>query len=751
MKKLVIVESPSKSRTIEKYLGDDYIVLSSKGHIRDLAKTGKGRLGVDVEDDFKPKYVISKEKKKVVTELKKARKKADEVFIATDLDREGEAIAWHLAEVLDVDLDQHNRIVFNEITKDAILDAFANPRKIDLDLVDSQETRRILDRIIGFRLSTLLRSKIKSKSAGRVQSVALKLIADREAEIDAFIAEEYWSIRADFLKNETKVESELHHINKKKPKITNKDQADKIVADCQGEFTVSSVKSRKRNKKSRETFITSSLQQEASTKLRFNAKKTMRVAQGLYEGVMVNDELVGLITYMRTDSHRLSPIFINNAYKEIEATYGKEYVGKYRPSKDEKAQDAHEGIRPTHADYRPRDIKKFLTPDQYKLYNLIYARSMASLMKDAKMETNTVTFTQDKYDFRLSGSRIIFDGYLKLYGQYEQVSEQTLPLFEEGEKLMAEVVEGRQHFTQPPARYTEARLIKALEELGIGRPSTYASIIDAITGRNYVEHKSSTEGSSTKVFFPTDRGLLTNTELQNFFKEIINEEYTAQMEENLDHIADGDKDRLEMLSDFYNQFTPLLDNAYENMQKIEPEKIGEECPECEEGQLVIRDGRYGKFISCDQFPTCKYTRKIVDPNKVEPELLEEECPLCGSPLIKRKNRFGKYFIGCSSFPACKYLRNIDEDGNEVELDPSKIKKGPEVLEEKCPECGSPLIKRKNRRGEYFIGCSGFPKCRYLRNIDQDDEDSEDESSEDVDNKDEEVIPSEAADVEVKED
>ena len=741
MKKLVIVESPSKSRTIEKYLGDDYQVLSSVGHIRDLATTGKGGLGVDVEDEFKPKYIVSKGKKKTVTELKKAAKNADEIFLATDLDREGEAIAWHLAEELKVDLNENNRIVFNEITKDAILEAFKHPRKIDLDLVDSQETRRILDRIIGFKLSSLLRSKIKSKSAGRVQSVALKLIADREAEILAFISEEYWSIHADFIKNELKVESELHHIKKRKPKIENQAQADKIISECQDDFTVTSVKSRKRNKKPKLTFITSSMQQEASTKLRFSAKKTMRVAQGLYEGVTVKDELVGLITYMRTDSYRLSPVFVANAYKVLEDTYGKEYVGKYRPAKNEKAQDAHEGIRPTHAEYTPVEIKKYLTPDEYKLYNLIYARTMSSLMKDAKMETNTVVFSQKDYDFRVSGSRILFDGYLKLYSEFEQVSEQTLPLFKEGEVLKAEKVEGKQHFTQPPSRYTEARLIKELEELGIGRPSTYASIIDAITNRNYVEHRSSTEGSSTKVFWPTERGLLTNTELQNFFNEIINEKYTAQMEDDLDKIADGEAERLEMLTTFYNQFIPLVDNAYENMVKIEPEKIGEKCPDCEEGQLVIRDGRYGKFISCDQYPKCKFTRPIEDPNKVEPELLEDKCPECGSPLIKRKNRFGKYFIGCSSFPKCRYLRNIDEDGNEVEVDPSKLRKGPEVLKEKCPECGSPLIKRKNRRGEYFIGCSGFPKCRYLRNIDQEEEESEEaDDAENTENtKDVEVV------------
>lgn len=734
MKKLVIVESPSKSKTIEKYLGDEYTVLSSVGHIRDLATSGKGGLGVDVEDDFKPKYIISKQKKKVVDELKKAAKKADKIYLATDLDREGEAISWHLAEVLGLDLEEENRIVFNEITKNAILEAIENPRKIDMDLVQSQETRRIVDRIIGFRLSTLLNSKIKSKSAGRVQSVALKLVADREAEINAFISEEYWSIHADFIKDQMVVESELTHFKKKKPKIENEAEANVVIENTQGDFVVSEVTSKDRSKKSRLPFITSSLQQEASTKLRFSARKTMSVAQSLYEGVNLGDEQVGLITYMRTDSYRLSPIFYNEAFKTIEETYGKEYVGKYRPVKNESAQDAHEAIRVTNAEHKPNEIKKFLTNDQFKLYNLIYARTMASLMKDAKVQTNTVVFSQNDYDFKASGSRVLFEGYLKIYDQFEQVTEQSLPEFTEGEIIKAEKVEGKQHFTQPPARYTEARLIKALEEYGIGRPSTYASIIDAITKRNYTEYKSSTEGSSTKVFFPTDRGLLTNTELQKFFNPIINEEYTAAMENNLDAIAEGDHYRLKMLEDFYAPFSDLMDNAYEKMEKIEPEKTGEKCPDCEDGELVIREGRYGKFISCNNFPTCKYTRALEENKKEEPELLEELCPECGSPLVKRKNRFGKFFIGCSTFPKCRYLRNINDDGSE--LSPEEAAKQaknarpkPEMLDEKCPDCGSPLLKRKNRRGEYFIGCSGFPKCRYLRNIDEDEEDESNEQSE----------------------
>lgn len=734
MKKLVIVESPSKSKTIEKYLGDEYTVLSSVGHIRDLATSGKGGLGVDVEDEFKPKYIISKDKKKVVDELKKAAKKADQVLLATDLDREGEAISWHLAEVLGLDLEEENRIVFNEITKKAILDAVDKPRKIDMDLVQSQETRRIVDRIIGFRLSTLLNSKIKSKSAGRVQSVALKLISDREAEINAFVSEEYWSIRADFLKEAILVESELSHFKKKKPEIKNEEEANVILEAVKGDFTVSSVTSRERNKKARLPFITSSLQQEASTKLRFSARKTMSVAQSLYEGINLKDEQVGLITYMRTDSYRLSPVFYNEALQTIEDTYGKDFKGKYTPHKNESAQDAHEAIRPTNPNYTPAEVKQYLSRDQYRLYSLIYARTMASLMKDAKIQTNTVVFSQNDYDFRASGSRVLFEGYLKIYDQYEQVSEQTLPEFTEGEIIKAEKVEGRQHFTQPPSRYTEARLIKALEEYGIGRPSTYASIIDAITKRNYTEYKSSTEGSSTKVFFPTERGLLTNTELQKFFNPIINEEYTAEMENNLDAIAEGDHYRLKMLEDFYAPFSELIDNAYEKMEKIEPKKTGEKCPDCEDGELVIREGRYGEFISCNNFPTCKYTRALDENKKEEPEHLEELCPDCGSPLVKRKNRFGKYFIGCSTFPKCRYLRNLNDDGSELSAEEAaeqakNARPKPEMLEEKCPDCGSPLVKRKNRRGQYFIGCSGFPKCRYLRNIDEEDEEENDESTE----------------------
>lgn len=659
MKNLVIVESPSKSKTIEKYLGEDYEVVSSKGHIRDLAIKGKEGLGVDVDNNFEATYSVSREKSAVVKELKARAKKADYVYLATDPDREGEAISWHLAKELNLDLEDQNRVVFNEITKDAVLGAFEHPRTIDMDLVRSQETRRIVDRIIGFKLSKLLQSKIKSKSAGRVQSVALKLIVEREKEINAFIQEEYWTVHANFEQDGKKVASDLTKISGKKAEVKNEEESNKIVADCSGNFVVSSIKKSVKKKNPKLPFITSSLQQEASTKLGFSAKKTMQVAQKLYEGIEVYGQLEGLISYMRTDSTRLSNVFVQAANAYIIEQYGKEYAGFYREKKDANAQDAHEGIRPTNVNYDPESIKQFLTNDQFKLYQLIYARALASLMASAKSDNVTVTFTKDKYDFVATGSVISFDGYLKVYGLFEQTKDQLLPVFEEGKEYTPTLVEGKQHFTEPPLRYSEARLIKEMEELGIGRPSTYASIIDTIQQRGYVLLEKSSEGSKTKVFFPTERGTLTDDKLSEFFSKIINVKYTAEMESDLDKVAEGEEDNVEMLRDFYNELTPLVANAYEKMEKKEPEKVGESCPEC--GQdLVIREGRYGKFISCSGYPNCKYTRKIDNgEQKEEPVKTGENCPECGSELIRRKSRYGNYFIGCSNFPKCRYLKNED--------------------------------------------------------------------------------------------
>lgn len=658
MKNLVIVESPSKSKTIEKYLGADFEVVSSKGHIRDLAIKGKDGLGVDVNDNFKATYSVSDDKKQTVKELKAKAKKADQVYLATDPDREGEAISWHLANELKLDVDQDNRVVFNEITKDAVLQAFDHPRQIDMDLVHSQETRRILDRIIGFKLSKLLKSKIRSKSAGRVQSVALKLIVEREKEIKAFVPVEYWTLDAKFKEEDKEFTAALAKINGKKAELHNQQEADKALADCQGEMTVTSLKKQVRKKEAKPPLITSTLQQEASTKLGFSAKKTMQVAQKLYEGVELEDHSEGLISYMRTDSTRLSNVFIEAAHEFIVSRFGKEYLGKYKIKNDDNSQDAHEAIRPTSLDNEPDKIKKYLTPDQYKLYKLIYARAVASLMAPSKSNTVSAVLSVNGYDFNASGTQLAFDGYLKMVSDYETSKDVLLPKLNEGQKCTPVSLSSNQHFTEPPMRYSEARLIKEMEEQGIGRPSTYSMIIDTIQQRGYVTLDKATESSKTKVFFPTEQGVLTCEKLDEFFSDIINVRYTAEMENELDEIAEGALDHVQSLQVFYDKFVPLVDNAYQNMEKMEPEKIGEACPDCG-NELVIRQGRFGKFISCSNYPECKYTRKIETPEKEKPEPTGKICPDCGGELLKRKSRYGNYFLGCSNFPKCKHIENID--------------------------------------------------------------------------------------------
>ncbi|HAV17991.1 MAG TPA: type I DNA topoisomerase, partial [Erysipelotrichaceae bacterium] len=476
MSSLVIVESPSKSKTIGKYLGKDYVVTSSKGHIRDLATSGKGGLGVDVENGYEPSYTINKDKKNVVKELKQYVKDADKVYLATDPDREGEAISWHLAQVLGIPMDEDNRVVFHEVTKRAVTEALQHPRQIDQDLVKSQETRRVLDRIIGFKLSKLLQRKIKSKSAGRVQSVALRLICEREAEINKFVPEEYWSVQAHFVKDGMEFTADLSKYKNKKIKLSSQEETDAVYNALNKEFVIETLKKTVKRRNSKAPFITSTLQQEASTKLGFKAKRTMQVAQSLYEGVDIGSETVGLITYMRTDSIRLAPEFISAAHDYIEENYGKQYVGRVKVSnKTENVQDAHEAIRPTDITHTPESIKSHLNTDQYKLYSLIYARALASLMCAAKMDATSVVLDNNDYKFNASGSRIQFDGYLKVYGQYEKNKDTFLPELVEGEHLESQKVDKEQHFTNPPARYSEAKLIKELEELGIGRPSTYAT------------------------------------------------------------------------------------------------------------------------------------------------------------------------------------------------------------------------------------------------------------------------------------
>ena len=681
--KLVIVESPSKSKTIENYLGKEYHVTSSKGHIRDLSTSGKEGLGIDQEDHYKPKYVISKDKKDVVKELKAAVKEAKTVYLATDPDREGEAISWHLADVLGLDMDDDNRIVFNEVTKDAVVDALNHPRKIDQNLVKSQETRRVLDRIIGFKLSKLLQRKIKSKSAGRVQSVALRLIVEKEREIEAFVPEEYWKIKAQFEKDEIEFTGELNKKGTKKLKISNEQEALEIFNALSKEFVIDSVKKSSKKRESKPPFITSTLQQ-----LGFKARKTMMIAQKLYEGIALEDETVGLITYMRTDSTRLSDLFVESATEYIKEKYGQNYVGKVKVSKKkENVQDAHEGIRPTSAMRTPESVKEYLSADEFKLYSLIYARALASLMAPSRFDATSVVLENNNYYFNASGSVLKFDGYLRLYSPYEKQKDEILPELTEQEILESQNIEKTQHFTKPPARYSEAKLIKEMEELGIGRPSTYAMIIDTIQTRGYVE-------LVDKTFKPTESGILTSDRLTQFFNDIINVEYTAQMEKELDDIAEGQDDYFDAIDTFIKKFQPLLDEANEKMEVISPKKTGEKCPECGH-DLVERHGRYGKFIACENYPECKYIKK----EKVEPEFTGENCPKCGSPMVFKTGRYGK-FEACSNYPQCKYIKN------------SKKKSEPVMTDEVCPNCGSPVVIKKGRWGE-FKACSNYPKCKTI--------------------------------------
>ena len=663
MKKLVIVESPAKTKSIGKYLGDDFIVVSSKGHIRDLSTKGKFGFGVDIEDNFKPNYVTIKGKKKVIDDLKKDVKKTDFVYLATDPDREGEAISWHLYDVLGLDDDHYERIVFNEITKNAILDSFNHARKIDQDLVNSQETRRILDRIIGFRLSKLIQNKTSGTSAGRVQSVALKLIVDKEREIESFNPEEYWTIKALF----NDFEADLFGYKNKKLEIKTEFEANNILDKLGNSFEIESVDKKSKKKQSKAPFTTSTLQQAASNILNFSAKKTMQIAQKLYEGIELEDETVGLISYMRTDSIRLSNDFIADTLKYIEGKYGKDYVGSVKVSKKtENVQDAHEAIRPTSIKRDPVSVKPYLTNDEFKLYSLIYKRALASLMASATTDNTTVILNNHDYKFKATGQIITFDGYLKVYSDYESSKDKVLPNFEtyKSKVILSNKIESEQHFTQPPARYTEAKLVEEMEKLGIGRPSTYATIMSNIKDRGYVTIED-------KKFHPTSIGIEVTDKLQEFFSNLINVKYTASMETDLDKIADGDLVWYETLARFYKDFEPMVKDAFDNMEKKDPEKIGEDCPECGH-PLVIRKGRYGEFIACSNFPECKYVR--ADEKKIK-EICD--CPNCDGKIIEKKSKRGKVFYGCNNFPKCKTAYWDMPTG------------------EACPECGSMLtIKGK---------------------------------------------------------
>ncbi len=640
MKNLVIVESPSKSRTIEKYLGNDYKVLSSKGHIRDLATKGKYGLGVDIDNHFAPTYELIKGKKKMVSELKKEVKAADMVYLATDPDREGEAISWHLKDELKIKDSDYERVVFNEITKDTVIKAFSKARKIDDDLVHSQETRRILDRIIGFRLSKLMQAKTGGKSAGRVQSVALKLIVDREREIQNFIKEEYWTIVAKF----NDFDASLEKYKDDKVELHNEIEADDVLNKLGNVFKIESVDKKDKKRSSKPPFITSTLEQEASIKLNFTSKKTMSLAQKLYEGIDLEDETVGLITYMRTDSIRLSDEYVKSAYKYIETKYGKDYLGIVKKSKKtENVQDAHEAIRPTSVNRTPESVKKFLTPDEFKLYSMIYKRALASLMKDAKSEQTTVILDNNNYKFKTTGSVIKFDGYLKVYGDYEDSEDAIIPPLDtyKSNVLVSNEIDKEQHFTKPKPRYTEAKLIKEMEELGIGRPSTYSKTMETIVERGYVKVEE-------KKFVPTEIGIETTDKLQEFFSDLINVKYTAKMEDDLDKIADGDLVWYNLLDKFYKEFEPMVKDAFDNMEKKKEEETGEMCPLCG-NPLVVRSGKYGKFVACSNYPNCKYVKKK------EKQVVEIcKCPECDGMIVEKTTKKGKVFYGCNNYPKCKY-------------------------------------------------------------------------------------------------
>ena len=671
-KNLVIVESPSKSKTIEKYLGSDYKVVSSKGHIRDLATSGKYGLGVDIDNGFMPNYVTIKGKGGVIKELKKDVKDSDFVYLASDPDREGEAIAWHLKDALGIKDNNYKRVLFNEITHDKVLEAIKNPTVINDDLVKSQETRRILDRIIGFRLSKLLQSKIGAKSAGRVQSVALKLIVDREREISAFIPEEYWTITAQF----KDYEAVLFKYKTDDIELKSEADANAVLDKLDKSYKVESISKKDKAKKSKVPFITSTLQQEASTKLGFPAKKTMSIAQKLYEGIDLENETVGLITYMRTDSIRLSNDFINPAMECIRNNYGDKYTGYVKSAKKkENVQDAHEAIRPTSVLREPLKVKKYLSSDEFKLYSLIYKRALASLMADAKVSQTTIILDNNDYKFKATGQILIFDGYLKVYGDYESSEDKILPDIGDSEICSSVGVLPEQHFTNPPARYTEAKLIKEMEELGIGRPSTYAKIIDTIKERGYVD-------IVDKKFKPTEIGIITTDKLQEFFSDLINVEYTREMEEDLDLVADGKLVWNKVLADFFGLFEPRVEKAFDDMEKKAPEETGEICPECG-NPLVVRNGRYGEFVACSNYPECKYIKKD------EPDVkVIMNCPLCDGKIVEKKTRKGKIFYGCDHYPKCKFA-TWDMPINE-----------------KCPECGEILVSKNDR-----IKCS---KCDYKR-------------------------------------
>ena len=671
---LVIVESPAKAKTIEKYLGKKYKVKASMGHIIDLPKS---QMGVDIEKNYEPKYITIRGKGPVLKEIKTAAKKAKKVYLAADPDREGEAIAWHLAKSLDIDTTSSCRVVFNEITKAAIKESFKHPRPVNMDLVDAQQARRVLDRLVGYNISPILWKKVKKGlSAGRVQSVALRLIVDRESEIQRFEPEEYWTIGATFQKGTETFEGSFFSQNGKKINLQSEDDMKQVIKALQGnEFSVTAVSKKERKRNAALPFTTSSLQQEAARKLNFRAKKTMMLAQQLYEGIDLGKEgTVGLITYMRTDSTRISEVAVSECVQYIEEQYGKQYVlsEKRKEKKQAKTQDAHEAIRPTSAYKDPNSLKEFLSRDQLRLYKLIWERFVSSQMAPAILDTMSVDLNNNDVLFRANGSKVKFPGFMKVYVESTddgvEEKDNILPDLQQGDIVYSKDIDPKQHFTQPPPRYTEARLVKTLEELGIGRPSTYAPTLDTIQKRGYVT-------LDNKRFVPTELGEIICESIREFFPDIIDVEFTAKMEEEFDNIEAGEVEWRKVIDEFYHDFEVHLKKAEAEMEKIEikDEPAGEDCEQCSH-PMVFKMGRYGKFMACSNFPDCRNTKPIV-------KAIGVKCPKCEEgEIIERKSKKKRVFYGCNLYPECDFI-SWDKP-----------------IARKCPKCEALLVEKKLKKG-----------------------------------------------------
>ena len=691
-KNLVIVESPSKAKTIAKFLGKNYKVKASVGHLRDLPKS---KLGIEVEDDFNPNYITIRGKGDIIKELKKEAKKADKIYLATDPDREGEAISWHLAEILKLDPKDNIRIVFNEITKNAVTNAKKNPRCINQDLVDAQQARRILDRLVGYKISPLLWRKIeKGLSAGRVQSVAVKLIYDREKEIENFVPEEYWTIDGEFGEKKTleaKFAGELNGSRVRKITINNKEESDKLLEVLKStEYGVIEKITNKKTKKSPSPpFTTSSLQQDANRQLNFSTKKTMMIAQQLYEGVEIEDQgTSGLITYIRTDSFRISDEAKQEAAEYLEDSYGKDYVNILRVFKTKKKndiQDAHEAIRPSTVYNHPDRIKESLTNDQYKLYRLIWKRFLASCMESAEFENLTILINVEGYAFRYSGKKKLFDGYMKVLPSKDKIDE--FPKLEEGTDIKIKKILEKQNFTNPPARFNEASLVKTMEELGIGRPSTYAPTVSTILNRGYVVKN---EG----VFNITEIGGIVTELLIEHFSSIINDKFTADLENKLDEVESGNIIWQKVIEGFYTEFEKTLIEADKNIEKIEIEEevTNIDCEKCG-SKMVVKKGRFGKFLACPNYPECKNTMPY-DAETGEAKVSDVDCDKCGARMVIKKGRFGE-FLACPNYPECKNTKQIEK-----------------TIDVKCPKCGGDILEKRTKKGRKFFGCSNYPECDF---------------------------------------